>query len=131
MPNCLRSSARRARLLVGVAAERERARRVADALDVEAGDLLLEAALAEQHHLLGHEDVVEMQFRPFFARHEMRLPSPANLLRFDEDGTDAADAGAESHVREDQIRVRRMRGKDLRAVDAPAPASRVALVAGR
>ena len=45
----------RARLLVGVAAERERARGVADALDVEAGDLLLEAAFAEQHHLVGHE----------------------------------------------------------------------------
>src|SRR5512145_930072 len=40
-----------ARLLVAVAPERERARRVADALDVEAGDLFFETAFLEQHVL--------------------------------------------------------------------------------
>src|SRR5262245_6860431 len=66
-----------ARALEGVAAERERARGVAETLDVEAGHLLLEAAFAEQHHVARHLDVFEVELGPFFARHERgRLTPP-------------------------------------------------------
>src|SRR5689334_14167196 len=50
-----------------VAPEREAARRIADAFDVETRHLLLEAAGAEQHFLLGNVDVIEEQGIPFFA----------------------------------------------------------------
>ena len=75
-PNCLRCIAHCARRLVGVAAERERARGVADALDVEAGDLLLEAAFLQQHVLRRHVDIVEVESAPI-PRRDMnveRLP---------------------------------------------------------
>src|SRR4029077_21059885 len=58
-----------ARTAEGVAAERERARRVADPLDVEAGDLLLETARPEQDVLGGNAAVVEMPLPPFLAAH--------------------------------------------------------------
>src|SRR5262245_49342448 len=59
-----------------VAAERERARGVAEALDVEAGHLLLEAAFAEQDHVLGYAHVFEVQLGPFLAGHEGRGFTP-------------------------------------------------------
>src|SRR5207245_304199 len=110
-----------ARRLVGVAAQRERARRVADALDVEAGDLLLEAAFAKQHTLLGHRYVREMELRPFLARHELRRLAAAHARRLalDQHRADAADAGTEAHIDEEELGVGRVRGEDLGAIDAP------------
>src|SRR5262249_56059064 len=61
-----------ARPLVGIAPERERARRVAEAFDVECGNLLLEAAGSEQHVVLRHAAVLEVELRPLFAAHEAR-----------------------------------------------------------
>src|SRR6185503_1276769 len=111
-----------ARALEGVAAERERARGVADALDVEAADLLLETAFLEQHHVGWDVNVVEVQLGPLFAGHEgggLTPPDAWDRL-LDENGTDAADAGTEANVGEDHIGIRRVRGEDLLAVDEVA-----------
>src|SRR5437764_1485151 len=56
-----------ARLVIGVAAERQRARAIAEPLDVERRDLLLEAAGTEQHVCRRHAAIVEVQLRPFLA----------------------------------------------------------------
>src|SRR5207302_1529900 len=61
-----------ARLVVGVAPEGERARGIADALDVEARNLLLEAAGSEQDVFRRHAAVLEMQLAPLLAAHEAR-----------------------------------------------------------
>src|SRR5207237_4519384 len=92
-----------ARGLVRIAAERERARRVADALDIEAGDLLLEAAFAEQHLIVAHRRVREVELRPFLARHEARALSRAEprSAALDQHRADAAAAGAGAPVDED------------------------------
>src|SRR2546422_6628091 len=102
-----------ARRLVGVAPERERARGVADALDVEARDLPLEAALLQQHHLLGNEDIVEAQLCPLFPRHELRAFSKHDLFRFHQHGTDSADPRTETHISENQVGVSRVRGENF------------------
>src|SRR5688572_17161977 len=80
--------------LEGVAAEGERARRITDALDVEAADLFLEAAFLEQHHIGGDLHVIEMKLRPLFTGHESGRLTPPDAwgVRWYEDGTDAANA---------------------------------------
>src|SRR6185437_10653781 len=60
-----------ARTIVAVAAEGERAGGVADTLDVEPRHLLLEAARTEQHVLGADAAILEMQFAPQFAAHEL------------------------------------------------------------
>ena len=60
-----------ARPLEAIAAEGERARGVAEPLDVEARHLLLEAAGAEQHVLGRDAAIVEMQLAPLLAAHEL------------------------------------------------------------
>src|SRR5688572_6909721 len=80
--------------LEGVAPQRERTRGVAYALDVEAADLLFEAAFLEQHHIGGDLHVIEMKLRPLFTGHESGRLTPPDAwgVRWYEDGTDAANA---------------------------------------
>ena len=67
--------------LVSIAAERERTRGVADALDIEAGDLLLEAAFLQQHVLGPHVDIVEIGRSPILRRSGSSKACPASHRR--------------------------------------------------
>src|SRR5215510_4559003 len=61
-----------ARLIEGITSERQRARGIAEALDVEARHLLLEAAGSKQDVLRRNAAIVEMQFAPLLAAHKAR-----------------------------------------------------------
>src|SRR5712691_5512752 len=108
-----------ARLVEGVAPEGERARRIADALHVEARDLLLEAARAEQHVVGRNATIVEMQLAPFLAAHEARRltdTKPRRVTRHDH-RADPADAGPEPRIDEKHGGVRAEGGEHIGAVD--------------
>src|SRR5215831_16152635 len=94
--------------LVGVTAERQRARRVAEPLDVEGRDLLLEAAWAEQHVLGQDAAIVEVQLRPFLAAHEARGLADAEARRaaLDDHRADAIEARPVAQVDEKDFGVR-------------------------
>src|SRR5215470_8540824 len=102
----------------GITSQRKRARGVADALDVEARHLLFEAARAEQQVIDRDAAIVEMQLAPFFTAHESRrLPDvKAGCPALDDDGADAADAGPETEVNQENRRIAAEGGKDLTAV---------------
>src|SRR5439155_2370690 len=112
------------RTFVRIAPEREGARRVADPLDVEAGDLLLEATLLQHDHLGRNEDVLEVDLRPLLARHELRglAEAYALRLRIDQHRADATHARAVAHVGEDHFCVWRVRGEHLGAAHSIAVA---------
>ncbi len=57
----------------GMTPDGERTRRVADALDVEPGYLLLETASAQQDVFRRNEAIFEIKLLPAVAAHEMRL----------------------------------------------------------
>src|SRR2546426_11346033 len=88
------------RTFIGVTAERERARRVADPLDVEPRDLLLETALLEDDAVGGNEDVLEVDLRPLLVGHELRglAGAHARRLEVDQHRTDPAHARTEAYV---------------------------------
>src|SRR5215204_1674534 len=96
-----------ARLVEGVAPERERAGAVAEPLDVEASHLLLEAARSEQH--VGGRDaaVLEVEPAPLLTTHEARRRTDAEAGRvaLDQHRADAAGAGAVAHVDQEQRRI--------------------------
>src|SRR5262245_41584414 len=97
-----------ARLVEGITPERQRACGIADALDVEPGHLLLEAAGPEQHVLGRHAAIVEVQLAPLLAAHEGRrlADDEARRAAFDDHRADAADAGTEAHIDEEDRGVR-------------------------
>src|SRR5262249_47403261 len=86
-----------ARLVESITSERESARGIADALDVEARHLLLEAAGPEQHVLGRHAAIVEVQLAPLLAAHEGRrlADDEAGRAALDDHRADAADTGTE------------------------------------
>src|SRR5690606_38115459 len=116
LPACERMLARQ---VEGVPAEREGTRRVPEALDVEAGDLLLEAAGSQQD--VGDRDtrVLEVERRPLLAVHEpARLADrEARGAALDQHRADAVHAGAEADVDQEKRRVRTVRREDLAAID--------------
>src|SRR5438874_13438817 len=94
-------------LIEGKAAKRQAAGCVADPLDVEPRDLLLEPSGAEQHFFLRHKDIVKKQRIPFLAGEEAnRLAErKAFLAALNEDGTDVSGARAVPHVDEENRRM--------------------------
>ncbi|MNZ57556.1 hypothetical protein D3C78_755380 [compost metagenome] len=103
----------------GVTTQREGARGVADTLDVETGDLLLEAAGAEQDVFLGNTAVSEIQLAPVLAAHE-----GGGLADFETGGTalddhrtDTVYSRSETDVDQEGVGVRAVGGEDLGAVD--------------
>src|SRR5882757_11482218 len=108
-----------ARLIEGIAPERERARGIAEALDVETGHLLLEAAGPEQHVLRRDAAVLEMELAPFLAAHELRrlADGEARRVALDDDRADAAHTGPIAHIDEKDRGVWAEGGKQLAAVD--------------
>src|SRR4051812_32010064 len=105
--------------VIGVAAEGERPGGIADALDVEARHLLLEAAGPEQHVFGRHAAVFKMQLAPFLAAHELlrRTNDEAGRPALDDDRADAAHAGREPYIDEKDRGVWAEGGEDLGAVD--------------
>src|SRR5580693_9003349 len=65
----------RTRYFEGMAPDRERARRIADSLNVEAGDLLLEPPFAEQQVARRDDAILEVELAPLLAAHEQRGPA--------------------------------------------------------
>src|SRR5262245_63584049 len=108
-----------ARALVGVAAERQRARRIAEPLDVEGRNLLLEAAGAKQHVLGRDAAVVEMQLRPFLAAHEARWFSDAEARRaaLDDHRADAVEARPIAQINKEDLGIGAEGREHFRAVD--------------
>src|SRR5438034_4693836 len=108
-----------ARLVEGVAAEGERARGIAQPLDVEARHLLLEAARPEQDVFRRDAAIVEMQLAPFLAAHEARRLADDESRRaaLDDHRADTADAGPIAHIDEKDRGIRAEGGKQLAAVD--------------
>src|ERR1700716_2976675 len=106
------------RALIGVAAERQRARRVAEPLDVEGGDLLLEAAGAEQYVPSRKAAIVEVQLRPFLAAHEAGWLSDAEARRaaLDDHRADAVEARPIAQIDEKDLGIRAEGRDHLRAV---------------
>src|SRR5258708_26810698 len=100
-------------------AEGERARRIADALDIEAADLPLEAARREQHVLLGDEAVLEIELLPSFAVHELRglAERQAGRPTFDQDRADPLDARGEAHIDEKDLGLPAVRREDFRSIE--------------
>src|SRR5271170_242398 len=94
-----------ARQIEREAAERQRARRVADALGVEAGDLLLEAAGPEQQVARLDAAIVEIERPPGLAVHELgRLAElEAGRVALDQHRADAADSRPEPNVDEKNV----------------------------
>src|SRR5215831_889620 len=108
-----------ARLVEGITPERQRARGVAEALDVETRHLLLEAARSQQDVLRRNAAIFEMEFAPLFAAHEARgLPDgKARRAALDDHRADAADTWPVAHIDQKNPRVRAEAGKQLAAVD--------------
>src|SRR5262249_305086 len=108
-----------ARLVERITPERQRARGVAEALDVEARHLLLEAAGSKQDVLRRNAAIVEMQFAPLLAAHEARgLPDDkARRAALDDHRADPADARPVAHIDQKNRRIRAEAGKELAAVD--------------
>src|SRR3981081_4487345 len=92
-----------ARLIEGIAPERERARGIAEALDVETGHLLLEAAGPAHDGLRRDAAVLEMELPPFLAAHEARrLPDlEARRVALDDHRADAAQPRSVAHIDEE------------------------------
>src|SRR5439155_10974713 len=103
----------------GIPAHGDRPGRVAEPLDVEPADLPLESALAEQHLTSGQVAVVEVQLAPVLAVHELRRSADdeAGCVAVDEYRSDAADAGTESDVDQEDAGLGAVRREHLRAVD--------------
>src|SRR5262245_8172401 len=108
-----------ARLVEGVAAEGERAGGIAEALDVEAGHLLLEAAGSEQDILCRDAAILEMQLAPLLAAHEARrlADGEARRIALDDHRADAADPGPVAHIDEEDRGVPAEGGEHLAAID--------------
>src|SRR3981189_3063836 len=108
-----------ARLVEGIAPEGERARRIAEALDVEARHLFLEAAGAEQDVLRRDAAILEMQLAPFLAAHELprAADGKARPIGLDDDRADAAQTGRIAHIDEKDRGIRAEGGEQLAAVD--------------
>src|SRR5258708_32623129 len=108
-----------ARLVEGVTPEREGAGRVADSLDVETCDLLLETARSKQDVVGRDPAIFEIELAPFLTAHEARRladSEPRCVARHDH-GADATDPGSEPRVDEEDRGVRAEGGKHLGAVD--------------
>src|SRR3546814_10703083 len=114
------------RQLKRVTAKRERTRTVAEPLDVEPGNLLLEPAGTEDDVLRPDIDIVEIQRVPVFAREETRRLAERKSFgaKLDENRTDTVHTWAEADVDEEHGRMETVRGEHLLAADAPAVATR-------
>ena len=110
----------------GVTSKGQRAGRVAQALDVERRDLLLEAALAQQDVLRADIDVFEIELAPVVAADiaGRTAEGEALLPALDKDRADAVHTWAVTHIDQEQVGVRAVGGEDLRTVDAEAVAVR-------
>src|SRR3546814_12661215 len=95
-----------ARQLERVTAKRERTRTVAEPLDVEPGNLLLEPAGTEDDVLRPDIDIVEIQRVPVFAREETRRLAERKSFgaTLDENRTDTVHTWAEADVDEENGR---------------------------
>jgi hypothetical protein len=82
---CGRAAASRFNEVVTTTADRQRARRIADALSIETGDLLLETAGWQQHVLRWHITVFEIKLLPGISTHEARLLAEREARRVDAD----------------------------------------------
>src|SRR6185437_5386709 len=102
----------------GIAAVGERARRVAEPLDVEARHLFAETAGPEQHILGGNAAVGKMQLAPFLAAHEGRRLSDSEARRaaLDQHRADAVEARAVTQIDQKNLRLGAKGGKHLAAV---------------
>src|SRR5262249_15809604 len=107
------------RALRGIASERQRTRGVAEPLDVEGRDLLLEAAGAEQHVLGRDATIVEMQLGPLLATHEAGWLADRETWRaaLDDHRADAAKARSIAQIDEKDLGIRTESREPLRAVD--------------
>src|SRR5262249_18767523 len=99
--------------------EGEGAGGIAEALDVEAGHLLLEAAGPEQDILYWDAAILEMQLAPLLAAHEARrlADGEARRIALDDHRADAADPGPVAHIDEEDRGVAAERGEHLAAID--------------
>src|SRR3989442_562879 len=94
-----------ARQVEGMPAQRQRARGIAQALHVEARDLLLESTRAQQHVLARNAAVLEIQLRPLLAIHEGRRLADLDAGRaaLHQHRAYAVHARPEAHVDQEQV----------------------------
>src|SRR5689334_16430417 len=94
-----------ARDVEGVPPQRERSRRIADALHVEAGDLLFETAFAEQNVRGWNAAILEIERRPLLVAHEARRLADGETGRatLDQNGTDSVQSGCVAHINQKQL----------------------------
>ena len=111
-----------ARHVIRITPECQRARRVADALDVKACDLFFEAAFFQQHVFRADIHIVEIGLHPFFAVEKFRRFSLLEAFggaRY-QHRADTAHARAEAHIGQHYLGHGGVRLKHLHAVDAIA-----------
>src|SRR5215211_503776 len=108
-----------ARRIERIAPERQRAGGVADALDIEARDLLLESARPEQHVFRGNAAALEMQLAPLLAAHKTRRRADRETRRatLDNYRTDAFQPGSVTHIYKKYCSIWAEGRKHLGAVD--------------
>ena len=97
----------------------QRARGIAQALHVEAGDLFFEPANAQQH-LAGRDAAVfKIQLAPLLATHEVGRLANGEPRRaaLHQHRANAVHPGAKAHINQKQRRMRAVGGKHLAAVD--------------
>src|SRR5271163_1175631 len=97
-----------ARGVEGIAAKRQRARGIAEPLDIETRHLLLKAAGAEQNVLRRNTAILESKLAPFLAAHEglWRADGKTRRAAFNENRADAVEPRSEAHIDQKDMRIR-------------------------
>ena len=106
------------------AAVRDGAGRIAEPFDVEAGNLFLEPAFAEQNIIVRNAAIFEEKRTPLFATHESRRLADGEPRRaaFHDNGPYAADARPEADIDEKHLGFGTVGREDFSAVEDNAAA---------
>src|SRR4029079_16409440 len=108
-----------ARRVEGMPAKRERARGIADAFDIESRNLLLEAALAEQHIRGRYAAIVEIKRTPLLVAHEARRLAYRETWRaaFHQDRADSTNTRPIADLDQEESGIAAVGGENLAALD--------------